>query len=140
MCRVKIFTMQKDEDDILNEWIIYHAHLVGLDNLYIIDNMINEAKLNNEKGRVINTLIDEPNLKYGEFLQKINEHVSPIQKNLEKDFDQREMINEARKTITGKRPKPGYVFMVNPETGEPREVRAADVEGARLAGGILLNE
>ncbi len=36
--RVKIFCMQKDEDDILNEWILYHANLFGLNNLYIIDN------------------------------------------------------------------------------------------------------
>jgi hypothetical protein len=30
--------MQKDEEDILEEWIIYHSHLFGIENLYIIDN------------------------------------------------------------------------------------------------------
>ena len=35
---VKVFTMQKDEDDILIDWIEYHAYLFGYDNIYIIDN------------------------------------------------------------------------------------------------------
>ncbi len=38
MKKVKIFCMQKDEDDILNEWIIYHSSLIGINNIYIIDN------------------------------------------------------------------------------------------------------
>jgi len=37
--------MQKDEEDILEEWIIYHSHLFGLENLYIIDNMSGEASI-----------------------------------------------------------------------------------------------
>lgn len=36
--RVKLFCMQKDEEDILIQWINYHAYLFGLDNLHIIDN------------------------------------------------------------------------------------------------------
>lgn len=39
MVKVKIFCMQKDEEDILEEWIIYHAYLFGLDNIYLIDNL-----------------------------------------------------------------------------------------------------
>lgn len=35
---VKIFTMVKDEVDIVRDWIIYHASLVGYDNIYVIDN------------------------------------------------------------------------------------------------------
>ena len=38
MKKIKIFAMQKDEDDILSEWILYHSYLVGIDNIYIIDN------------------------------------------------------------------------------------------------------
>jgi hypothetical protein len=34
---VAIICMQKDEDDILREWILYHAHVFGLNNLFIID-------------------------------------------------------------------------------------------------------
>ena len=35
---VKIFTMVKDEVDIVNDWIIYHASMFGYDNIYVIDN------------------------------------------------------------------------------------------------------
>jgi hypothetical protein len=43
MKKIKLFCMQKDEDDILNEWILYHAYLFGLENIYIIDNGSGEA-------------------------------------------------------------------------------------------------
>lgn len=36
--KIKLFCMQKDEDDILEEWIIYHASIFGLENIHIIDN------------------------------------------------------------------------------------------------------
>jgi hypothetical protein len=35
---IKIFTMVKDENDIIREWIIYHAELFGYENIFIIDN------------------------------------------------------------------------------------------------------
>ena len=35
---VKIFTMVKDEVDIIKDWIIYHGSLFGWNNIYIIDN------------------------------------------------------------------------------------------------------
>jgi hypothetical protein len=35
---VKIFTMVKDEADIVEEWIIYHGCTFGWNNIYIIDN------------------------------------------------------------------------------------------------------
>ena len=35
---IKIFTMQKNEHDILEIWILYHAKIVGLENVYVIDN------------------------------------------------------------------------------------------------------
>lgn len=38
MVRVNIYCMQKDEDDILEDWIIYHAYLFGISHIYIIDN------------------------------------------------------------------------------------------------------
>lgn len=31
--------MQKNEDDILENWILYHGYLFGYENIYIIDNM-----------------------------------------------------------------------------------------------------
>lgn len=35
---VKLFTMVKDEIDIVRDWIIYHGTIFGYHNLYIIDN------------------------------------------------------------------------------------------------------
>lgn len=35
---VKMFTMVKDEVDIVREWILYHGNLFGFDNLYVVDN------------------------------------------------------------------------------------------------------
>ena len=35
---VKVFTMVKDEVDIIEDWIIYHGNLFGFNNIYILDN------------------------------------------------------------------------------------------------------
>lgn len=35
---VKIYTMVKDECDIVKDWILYHGYLFGFENIYIIDN------------------------------------------------------------------------------------------------------
>jgi len=35
---IKLFTIVKDECDIIREWIIYHGYLFGYENLFIIDN------------------------------------------------------------------------------------------------------
>lgn len=35
---VKIFTMVKDECDIVKDWILYHGYLFGFNNIFIIDN------------------------------------------------------------------------------------------------------
>lgn len=34
---VKVFTFQKDEDDILSDWLAYHSYLFGKKNVYVID-------------------------------------------------------------------------------------------------------
>jgi hypothetical protein len=36
--RKLVFTMVKDEEDIVNDWVIYHGSMFGFENLYIIDN------------------------------------------------------------------------------------------------------
>ena len=36
---VKLFTMVKDEVDIIEYWIMYHGKLFGYENLFIVDNM-----------------------------------------------------------------------------------------------------
>ena len=35
---IKLFTMVKDENDIVREWIIYHGELFGYENIFVIDN------------------------------------------------------------------------------------------------------
>jgi len=35
---IKLFTMVKDEVDIIKEWILYHGYLFGYTNLFIVDN------------------------------------------------------------------------------------------------------
>ena len=35
---IKIFTMVKDEGDIIRDWIMYHGELVGYENIFVIDN------------------------------------------------------------------------------------------------------
>ena len=35
---IKIFTMVKDENDIIIDWILYHGYIFGYNNIYIIDN------------------------------------------------------------------------------------------------------
>ena len=72
----KLFTMVKDEDDIIEEWIVYHGNLFGFENLYIIDNMSSDKTLEkilkfyrrvhifrkenyNQKGMYMRQLIDQ---------------------------------------------------------------------------------
>ena len=40
---IKLFTMVKDEVDIIEDWILYHGTLFGFENLYIVDNMSNDG-------------------------------------------------------------------------------------------------
>ena len=47
--------MQKDEEDILEEWIEYHSKIVGYKNIYLIDNHSNKECiniLNNYKNKI----------------------------------------------------------------------------------------
>ncbi len=49
---VKIFTMVKDEVDIVKDWVLYHGYIFGFKNLYIIDNFSTDGTyqlLNNLK-------------------------------------------------------------------------------------------
>ena len=36
---VKIISMVKDEADIVHDWVVYHASIVGYENIHVIDNM-----------------------------------------------------------------------------------------------------
>ena len=35
---MKVFTMVKDEVDVVEDWVLYHGTLFGFTNLYVIDN------------------------------------------------------------------------------------------------------
>ena len=35
---MKVFTMVKDENDVVEDWVLYHGTLFGFTNLYVIDN------------------------------------------------------------------------------------------------------
>lgn len=36
---IKIFTIVKDEIDVVREWVMYHGRIFGFNNIYVIDNM-----------------------------------------------------------------------------------------------------
>ena len=76
---IKLFTMVKNENDIIEYWIKYHGKLFGYSNLYIVDNMSNDGtyeiiefyqnygvnifreKNYKEKGDIMTRLIKETN-------------------------------------------------------------------------------
>ena len=86
MIAIKIYCMQKNEDDILDEWIDYHSQIVGTDNIYLIDNEstdnsneiykkwiknglhVKYEKDYKRKGDYIYEWIRENNIKYGEHI------------------------------------------------------------------------
>ena len=37
-CKIIICTMVKDEDDIVEDWILYHGEIFGYNNIFIFDN------------------------------------------------------------------------------------------------------
>jgi hypothetical protein len=70
---VKIFTMVKDEEDIINDWIIYHGSMFGFSNLFIIDNNSTDGTF--EKIKEFNGMVNifrEPDYaKKGEYMKKL---------------------------------------------------------------------
>src|SRR2546428_13637720 len=82
MKRIKVFCMQKDEDDILTEWILYHAHLFGMNNLYIIDNHSgrqSKSILEKYKAQGLNVFERSDYAKKGDYLfemirETVNDH------------------------------------------------------------------
>jgi hypothetical protein len=43
----KIFTIVKDEVDIVDDWLIYHGCMFGWNNIYIIDNYSSDGTWEN---------------------------------------------------------------------------------------------
>ena len=77
---VKLFTMVKDEDDIVEDWIIYHGKLFGYKNLYVIDNYSSDntykilQKYEKEKG--INLSREMDYKKKGKYMTNLINSVS----------------------------------------------------------------
>ena len=80
---IKIFTMVKDEQDIIEEWLIYHGSLFGYENIYIIDNFSEdqtyEILLKYQENKGINLSREK------DYLLKSN-YVSKLIENME-DYD-----------------------------------------------------
>jgi len=69
----KIFTIVKDEDDIIEDWIKYHGYIVGYNNIYIIDNYSSDGtweKINEYKG-LINIYREKDYKKKGIYMKKL---------------------------------------------------------------------
>lgn len=45
-CKIIICTMVKDEDDIIEDWIIYHGEIFGYNNIFIFDNYSTDNTFN----------------------------------------------------------------------------------------------
>jgi hypothetical protein len=75
---VKIFTMVKNEADIVRDWIIYHGSIFGFNNIHVIDNYSTDGTyeiINDEFGNLIN-YSREPNYRRkGELMTELmNNH------------------------------------------------------------------
>jgi hypothetical protein len=70
---VKIFTMVKDEVDIIKDWIIYHGSMFGFNNIYVIDNYSTDGTFEaiNEFSHLINIFREPDYLKKGEYMKKL---------------------------------------------------------------------
>lgn len=70
---IKIFTMQKDEEDILEDWIEYHSKIVGYKNIYIIDNYSNNKCIDilNRYSKLINIYTKSDYFKKGDYISEL---------------------------------------------------------------------
>lgn len=76
---IKLFTMVKDEVDIIKEWIIYHGCLFGWQNIFIIDNDSTDGtfEIIQEFAHLINVYQKSDYKLKGQYMQElIQEHCS----------------------------------------------------------------
>jgi hypothetical protein len=85
---VKVFTMVKGEVDVVRDWVLYHGHLFGFNNLHIIDNFSRdgtyEELLQLKKNHAIHVYRFPDYKKKGEYMSSLikrygaNEFVFPV--------------------------------------------------------------
>ncbi len=76
---VKLFTMVKNENDIIEDWIVYHGCMFGWSNIYIIDNFSDDGTFEIlQKFKELIHIYREPDYKKkGEYMTYlINKHCS----------------------------------------------------------------
>jgi hypothetical protein len=69
--RIKLFTMVKDEVDIIRDWIIYHGCMFGWDSIYVIDNFSTDGTYEiivNEFGNLIHYIQEADYGKKGDLM------------------------------------------------------------------------
>ena len=69
----KLFTIVKDEVDIVEDWIIYHGSIFGLNNIYIIDNFSSDGTWEkiNEFKNLINIFREPEYSKKGIYMRNL---------------------------------------------------------------------
>ena len=75
MKKIFIYCMQKDEDDILEQWIEYHSSIVNIENIYLIDNLsVNEKTkeiLNKYNKKGLNVLTKDNYKNKGDYIYEL---------------------------------------------------------------------
>jgi len=69
----KIFTIVKDEVDIVEDWLIYHGCMFGWNNIYIIDNYSSDGTWEkiNEFSHLVNIFRENDYSKKGEYMRNL---------------------------------------------------------------------
>jgi hypothetical protein len=77
---VKLFTMVKDEIDIIEEWIIYHGSMFGWKNIHVIDNLSTDGTFQKiqQFSHLINIYTEPDYRKKGDYMKAlIDAHATP---------------------------------------------------------------
>ena len=88
---VKIFTMVKDEIDIVKQWIIYHGCLFGWNNIFVIDNFSTDGtyELLYKFKHLINLSRENDYSQKGDYMRRlIDKHCGPNEIAFPMDIDE----------------------------------------------------
>lgn len=75
MTRIHLFTMVKDEVDVVEDWLKYHGKMFGYKNLYVIDNYSTDGTYevleNYKMSKKINLIREKEYSRKGEFMRHL---------------------------------------------------------------------